>query len=73
MFMIDYNPSLLRKMDRENGYEDGFADGESVGFSRGEMEIKKQVIKKMLAYGMTDDEIMILTDCPRELINELRK
>ncbi len=81
MFMIDYHPSLLRKMDREDGYEDGFADGksaglsegESVGFTKGELEKQKQIVKNMICHGMTDKEIMTLTDCPQELIDDLRK
>ncbi len=64
MFLVDYNPSLLREMDREDGYEDGFANGE--------LESKKQIIKNMLAHGMTLKEIMTLTDCPKELIEDLQ-
>ena len=46
MFRVNYKPSLQRKMDREDGYEDGFAEGETVGFSKGEtvgfMESQRQ-------------------------------
>lgn len=56
MFLVDYKPSLQRKMDREEGRQ----------------ETQVQIIKNMLAHGMKDEEIIALTGCSQELIHQLR-
>ena len=65
MFLVDYKPSLQREMDREEGYRDGF--------TKGEAKIQTQIVKNMIARGMTDEDIMSLTGCSQEFIEKLRK
>lgn len=76
MFLVDYKPSLQRKMDREEGREEGYRDGliagENIGFTKGEIETQTQIVKNMIARGMQDEEIIDLTGCSQELIDQLR-
>lgn len=84
MFLVDYKPSLQRKMDREEGreegrqegYRDGLAAGENIGFAKGESigftKNQTQIVKNMIARGMQDEEIIDLTGCSQEFIDQLR-
>lgn len=65
MFLVDYKPSLQRKMDREEGREKGRAEGHE--------ETLVQVVKNMLAHGMQDEDIIALTECSQDFIDQLRK
>ena len=61
MFLVDYKPSLQRKMDREEGRQEA------------REEIQTQIVKNMLARGMSDEEIIALTECTREFVERLRE
>lgn len=69
MFLVDYKPSLQRKMDREEAREEGYQDG----FSKGEEKKQTQIVKNMLARKMPDEEIIALTGCTREFIEGIRE
>lgn len=73
MFLVDYKPLLQRKMDREEGYRDGLTDGKNIGFTKGEAETQAQIVKNMLAHDMKDEDIIVLTGCSQELIDQLRR
>ena len=60
MFLVDYKPSLQRKMDREEGR------------AKGRKEELTQIVKNMLARDMSDEDIIDLTGCPKNFIDELR-
>lgn len=57
MFLVDYKPSLQRKMDREEGREEALT----------------QVVNNMIARGMQDEDIIALTECSQEFIDQLRR
>lgn len=73
MFLVDYKPSLQRKMDREEGREMGRQEGREIGRKEGCEETQTQIVKNMLARGMKDEDIIALTGCSQNLIDQLRK
>ena len=77
MFLVDYKPSLQRKMDREEAREEGRQEGYQAGISAGEnigfTEAQTQIVKNMLARGMSDEEIIALTECTREFVEQLHE
>lgn len=77
MFLVDYKPSLQRKMDREEAREEGRQEGYQAGISAGEnigfTEAQTQIVKNMLARGMSEEEIIALTECTHEFIEQLHE
>lgn len=69
MFLVDYKPSLQRKMDREEGREIGREEGRKEGCE----ENQTRIVKNMIARGMKDEDIIALTECSQELIDQLRR
>lgn len=57
MFMVDYNPSLQREFDREEGYQDGMADGLKKGEHLKLIAQTRRKILKGKTLEQTSDEL----------------
>ena len=44
-----------------------------IGIAKGEEESKKKIIKKMLLHGMSDEEILDITECGEEFLKQVKE
>ena len=54
--------------ERSIGREEGREEGHRIGL----MESRRVIVRNMLMRGMTDEDIMALAECDRELIDTVR-
>ena len=61
------------RMKEKDAYDKGHADGISQGISQGTEQMASIVIRNMLLRGQSDEDIMSITECSKDKIDEVRR
>ena len=69
--------ALLREAEREAGVQQGIQQGIQQGMQQGIMHGIRQelqtVVSNMITRGMSDEDIIAITECTQDLIDKLRR
>ena len=69
VMQLDYTFDRQLKLEREEGK----LEGKLEGIEEGHQDERRIVVVRMVRAGMKDEEILVLTECEQELIDEIRK
>ena len=73
VMQLDYTFDRQLKLEREEGKLEGMLEGKLEGIEEGHQDERRIVVVRMVRAGMKDEEILALTECEQELIDEIRK
>lgn len=73
VMQLDYTFDRQLKLEREEGKLEGMLEGKLEGIEEGHQDERRIVVVRMVHAGMKDEEILALTECEQELIDEIRK
>jgi predicted transposase YdaD len=71
MLLEEFDVDKYERSLKEEGREEGIEVGKEIGKETGKKDTRRQIIRNMLARGMSDEDIMALAECSQEEVDKV--